>query len=526
MSLGEIVVCSLALVPVGLILVNLRLYTPLRRMDQAVADGPPPSVSVLIPARNEEENIRGILESVLASGHPGLEVLVLDDQSTDATAMIVGEMERRDPRVRLLHGGGDPEAGWAGKPWACQRLAQAAKGEVLLFLDADVRVKAEGFLSRVAREFQGRELDMLSGVPRQRLVTFWEGMFVPMIHFVLLGYLPFWRMRAARAEAFGAACGQLLAVRRVSYERVGGHSTVRESFHEGLKLARVFRRAGLVTDMFDASGDAECRMYDGFWSAWNGFAKNAHEGIASPRTLLPMSVLLLAQVVPFACVAVGGGWEWVLVCLGIVVARLLLCVRFGQPVWVAILHPVSVFVFLLNQWYGATRRFLGKPVGWRGRVVASCVVLSLSAVSADAEDLGRCPEIRLRDQNDCPRVLSFPRGRRGILVIADRSGSRFIEGWVRAARAAFGEQLMIDGLADVRAVPGILRPVVRASFRSALEYPVLMDWDGGVVSALNGEGNALTVLLLGADGRVLGRYSGEARGPELERFLREAGGPG
>ena len=145
---------------------------------------------------------------------------------------------------------------------------------------------------------------LASGVPRQELGTLSERLLIPLIHFILLGFLPMRAMRRTRWPSMSAGCGQLFIARRDAYEQCGGHAMLRDSLHDGIKLPRVFRQAGLATDLFDATNLATCRMYHTNADTWRGLGKNATEGLAAPGTILPMTALLLGgQVLPFVLLA-------------------------------------------------------------------------------------------------------------------------------------------------------------------------------------------------------------------------------
>jgi hypothetical protein len=360
----------LAAIPAVLFLVNLRLYRPPPPFEE---DRPPsrPAVSVLIPARQEERSIRAAVEAALASRGVELEVVVLDDHSEDATGKVVAELAARDPRVRLLLGPPLP-AGWCGKQHACAVLAREARYPLLLFVDADVRLAADG-VARLVAFLEGSGADLVSGIPRQETRTLFEKLVIPLIHFVLLGFLPMWRMRRSRHPAYAAGCGQLFLARRTGYERMGGHAVIRTSLHDGIKLPRAFRAAGLRTDVCDATDVATCRMYRGAGEVWRGLAKNATEGLARPGLIGPATVLLLGgQVLPLA-LAPFVRTEPVaaaLAALGVVLLfspRLAGMRRFHQSPLGAALHPFGVLVLVALQWYGLLRALRGKPAGWKGR---------------------------------------------------------------------------------------------------------------------------------------------------------------
>ena len=359
----------LALLPLGQGIVNLLLY---RRPKAA----PPPgsAVSILIPARNEEATIAAAVESALASRGVELEVVVLDDHSTDRTAEIVSSLAARDPRVRLESAPPLP-TGWSGKQHACQALATLARHPVLLFQDADVRLSPDAAGLTCGSLLSGRH-GLVSGFPRQETGTLAETLVIPLIHVLLLGYLPMLGMRRSGDPRFGAACGQLIAVRRDAYRKAGGHAAISASLHDGVTLPRAFRRAGQGTDLFDATGLARCRMYRGWQEVWSGFTKNATEGMATPAALPVWTLLLFGgHVLPWILL----GWatldplpDEAVVMAGLAAAagllfRLLLLVRFRQSVVGALLHPVGILIMLAIQWAALLRARHGRPSEWRGR---------------------------------------------------------------------------------------------------------------------------------------------------------------
>lgn len=339
-----------------------------------------PAISVLIPARNEESNIAAVLESVLASRGTRLEVLVGDDHSDDRTPEIIKSFAERDPRVGYVSIP-QPPAGWNGKQHACSVLAGEAKHDVLCFIDADVRLTRDA-LARTATFLQQSRAALVSGVPFQQLGSWLEQLLLPLIHFVLLAYLPVDRMRSCTKPAYAAGCGQLFMMKKNAYHAAGGHAAIRETLHDGIRLPRAFRVAGFRTDLFDATDLATCRMYSGARQVWLGLAKNAVEGMAAPARIGIFSFLLLAgQVLPFIVLAIAlrlGEYHAArLAALAVMLSltpRLLGVLRFRQPLWSALAQPFGVIVLLAVQWWALLRHVQGKPASWRGRacpIVAS-----------------------------------------------------------------------------------------------------------------------------------------------------------
>lgn len=353
---------ALALMPIIFGTINLRRMPRLR-------DTPPDGtrVSILIPARNEAGNIAACLDAALASTGCEVEVVVMDDGSTDATASIVQGYAARDARVRLVQAPSLPP-GWTGKVHACARLAEAATGTHLLFIDADVRLAPHAAAAMAAHSATHR-IAMVSGVPRQIIRSLGEGLTVPFINFLLICYLPFGGRAAQRKASLAAACGQLILVERRAYEAIGGHTAIKGVLHDGIALARRFRDLGHDTEIVDGTPLATCRMYEGFGHAWGGFIKNAREGMATPVGLPIWTVLLAGAHL----------WPWAL--LPGIEAALTICLMFalraavtwrtGEPWWTVPLHPFTVLVALAIQWTALVRSALGLKAGWKGRAYAA-----------------------------------------------------------------------------------------------------------------------------------------------------------
>jgi glycosyltransferase involved in cell wall biosynthesis len=362
--------CSV--IPAALFCWNILLY---RKPGKALRESLGP-VSVLIPARNEEGSIAAAVQSVLLSRGIEFEVVVLDDSSTDSTAAIVTAIASTDSRVRAEAAPPLP-AGWNGKQHACYILASLARYDTLCFLDADVRLEPEA-LARMATFMESSHSALVSGFPFQETESFLEWLLLPLIHFVLLAYLPMIGMRLFSAPGFAAGCGQFLMVRRDAYARSGGHAAIRATMHDGLLLPQLLRRHGYHTDIADLTELATCRMYHNAAEVWSGLAKNATEGIAAPLRIVPFSMILFfGQVAPLVLFlslcfvpSFATARTWWLVAASLMACflpRILAAARFRQRWWSAVLHPLGVLVLLTLQWYALSRKVAGKPARWKQR---------------------------------------------------------------------------------------------------------------------------------------------------------------
>ncbi len=355
------------------------------------AGGGTPLVTVMVPARNEALRISPCLRSLCAQDYPNYELLVLDDHSQDDTAQVIlnhGFSREKHSRRRLLDGQPLPE-GWTGKSWACHQLAAAARGEYLVFTDADTAHDPAALGA-----FVGRALDtgagLLSAWPRQITGTWSERAVIPLVYVLLLGALPHYvlwrlqrRLKYARLTSpevlgsLGAANGQYMLFRRDVYEQVGGHAAVRDHLVEDVALGRqVARRTaeGLRLVNCDGSRLVECRMYTSFAQVWEGFTKNLRAAFSESATAFWIFGFIQAAGLLFPFVFallpfVSGRWWWIPVVQAawIYLLRAVLTARF-QTSWVgALLHPVGHGLSLLiglNSWRLSTQ----KGVTWKGRV--------------------------------------------------------------------------------------------------------------------------------------------------------------
>jgi glycosyltransferase involved in cell wall biosynthesis len=331
----------------------------------------PLQVSVLIPARNEEQNLPACLDSVLGQGSEVREVLVYDDHSTDNTGEVIGVYAATDSRVRRVEAAPLP-AGWCGKNFACSRLAAQARGEWLLFLDADARLEKDA-VARMLSEAERRELTLLSCWPGLRMLTFGERALMPMLNFVVFSLFPgalsvLKGDRFRRDPKLGLAHGACLLFHRRSYEDFGGHGTVKDQIFEDTRLAQLWRQAGRTGACLDGQGVVGLRMYNSLTEIWRGFQKNFYPAFRRDVSFWAFIGLhALVFFYPFVAVFFYRSRAVVAAVVAVVAARALLAVRFRHPWATVVLHPVGEAVLLalgLSSWL---RCKTGRGVEWKGR---------------------------------------------------------------------------------------------------------------------------------------------------------------
>ncbi|WP_034386360.1 glycosyltransferase family 2 protein [Deinococcus sp. YIM 77859] len=315
-----------------------------------------PSVSLLVPARNEAHNLPELLPGLLAQGAD--EVLVLDDGSTDGTAEVARRLG-----ARVLTGAPLPP-GWHGKPWACQQLGQVARGEVLIFTDADV-LWHPGALGAVLHELARAGADLLSVYPRQHNVTPGERLLTPLVDAVLLTFLPAPLLRFPHHTA-AAANGQVMAFRREAYTRVGGHALVRAELLEDVLFAQRLKARGGRLALALGQSCLGVRMYRSYPASVAGFGKNAGAVHGGSRLVLVLSAAwhLAAYSLPWLLPGRRRG-VWALRAAGLLeraLVNLLTGRRAPADLAEGLLGPVTPLLALPVYWRALRRR-----VTWKGR---------------------------------------------------------------------------------------------------------------------------------------------------------------
>ncbi|WP_432511918.1 glycosyltransferase family 2 protein [Kineococcus sp. SYSU DK001] len=332
---------------------------------------PPPvpgRVSVLVPARDEEDVVRECLTSLLDQVQlPDYEVLVLDDDSTDRTADVVGAVAAGDPRVRSLRGDGPPP-GWLGKPYACHLLAQRARGDVLVFVDADV-VLAPHAVAAAVELLRGAGLDVVCPYPRQLALTWSERLVQPLLQWSWLTTLPLRRAEVSARPSLAAANGQFLVVDAAAYRRAGGHEAVRGEVLEDLALLRAVKAAGGRGGVADGTALGTCRMYRGWAELRAGYAKSLWSAFGSrPAAVAVGAGLAVTYLLP-PVAALGGSRAGAVGYLAGVVGRYAAAERTGgRSLPDAFAHPASVAV-LLGLLADSWRRRGRGGLRWKGRAL-------------------------------------------------------------------------------------------------------------------------------------------------------------
>ncbi len=371
----QIVVAVLMVVIAANLILNLR---SLRRPDKhSRVPEPAPLVSVLIPARNEEENIETCLKSLLKQDYPNFEIIVLDDNSKDRTHEVVGAMAAKDQRIKLIKGELLPE-GWAGKPFACHQLAENANGSWLLFIDADTKSEPDMLRSTLALAIE-LKLSLLSGFPRQMAESLPEKIALPIMYFIIMSWLPFWWLHRSIGHRPSLTIGQYLLFRRDEYWRIGGHLAVKDKILEDVWLGVETVRQGGRHLAVDLSTVFNCRMYRTIGAMWEGFVKWIYSVAAlSPIALVGLlAAVLIFYLAPFywlwngfLSAAAPTDWRFIVAfqIVMLLFMRWLVEHHFRQSLLSTFLHPIGFSFWYMAGLYGLWRQVVGLGVHWKERL--------------------------------------------------------------------------------------------------------------------------------------------------------------
>jgi len=335
-----------------------------------------PEVSILVPARDEERGIARCVESLLAQDYPSFEVIVLDDQSSDATREILEKIAVAEPRLRVLEGK-PPSANQMGKNWACTQLARQAKGELLFFTDADT-VARPGLLKTIVTVLSGEQADLVTGFPRQEVCTWGERALVPFFSWASLSFVPLALAYKLQWPGLAIAVGQVMLFRREAYLEIGGHECVISSVVDDISLTQKIIEKKLRWRVAHVSDLISCRMYHSSREAIDGFTKNLFAAFG--HRLLPFLFVFLWLFVMFweplvlAALMVAGRADQtqpaaVAAAIGLsLLVWLIPYLEMGVPFYLAFLYPFTILANISVAFRSLFYSLAGRTT-WKGRVI-------------------------------------------------------------------------------------------------------------------------------------------------------------
>lgn len=354
--------------------------TPRRGNSQVLPPVECDFISILIPARDEAANIAQCVRSLLNQQFDPYEVIVLDDESQDETLEILHQLQVESPRLKVIQGKPLP-AGWRGKNWACHQLSQAARGDRLLFVDADTRHDPQMLPESLAL-FSASRASLLSGLPRQELHSLSERLVVPILAWAVLCFFPIRLIQRIPIPFLSVAVGQFMLFDRTAYERIGGHRAVRLRIDEDFALAQLVKKHRLKWEFANLSRRVHCRMYHNFGEVLNGLGKNLFVvfGKILPVFLFIWLFLGIVFLLPWIYLGLDTfvveipAFEPLLALAAILLSFCLWALSdlyFRMPLTSALLYPLSITITIYVALRSAWLHFTHRSIYWKGRNLQS-----------------------------------------------------------------------------------------------------------------------------------------------------------
>ena len=352
-------------------------FFTVRRFDQYPPAKEYPFVSVLVPARNEEQSIKICISSLLAQDYPDFEVIVLNDNSTDDTASILEQLACCDNRLQVIQGTPLPD-GWLGKHWACHQLYQSAKGELFLFTDADTRYTPDMLRTSVSALI-AEHADLVSAFPYEEMLTWGERLLVPIMCWGMFTFIPIRLVQKMHLALLAISIGQFMLFRRAGYELVGGFERVRTEVVDDVCMGRILISKGGEWRLLDGTRQITCRMYHGFREAVGGFSKTIFA--VYDYRILPFIIFWLLAGLAFLGPVVGlilyllrvpltfipVGFAAISVALSII-TWIITSRRFHFPIYIAFIYPLDLALYIIVAAHSFIRTATGTAV-WKNRVL-------------------------------------------------------------------------------------------------------------------------------------------------------------
>jgi len=340
-----------------------------------------PLISVCIPARDEERNIRACVEAVLNQTYPNFEVVAIDDRSTDSTLEILHSIQ--NDKLKIVSGS-DLPLGWAGKPHALYQAAKSARGDWLCFIDADTFLAPEALSSCYAKAVK-TNADLFTMMTFQITVTFWERVVLPLVMTALsVGFSPRKVNDPTRKDAI--ANGQFIFIKRSVYNAIGGHASVKDQIVEDKAISEKVKWGGYRLIVADGMQVARTRMYTSFATLWEGWTKNIYLGLRDQVGLMMLGAfgalitVIAALVLPLwpllglFWLLHGGGWMAITIIIEalilwsvLIYIRAIVAHNMNIPRWYALTTPLGAAVFAMMMFTSTWKVISGQGVTWRGR---------------------------------------------------------------------------------------------------------------------------------------------------------------
>ncbi|MFQ6069104.1 MAG: glycosyltransferase [Candidatus Aminicenantales bacterium] len=370
MELIQIIILFLLLLLFLNLLRNIKMMNEQKKLE---LKEPLPLVSVLVPMRNEERNIENCLRSLLKQDYPCLEIIVLDDNSTDSSYEIAHRLTAEAVNLKVVKGKKLPP-GWNGKNWACHQLSQLARGEWFLFTDADT-VHTPHSISTAVASSQKNSSVFVTTIPGLSTKTWSEKLYLPIIHFAFLVLLPFKLINYSQDSRISCGIGPFMLIERKIYFTCGGYNEIRREIVDDMALAKLVKEYKGKITVLDGTDMVNVRFYRNFRQLWKGFSKNHYEAIgAAPHYLAGIFIIgyflfiypyltLWAAIEAHAAITLP-----LLQVVVITIIKITMAIRFKTDVFYSLLHPLTIVLCFLIFINSFRLSLFKKKIEWKERL--------------------------------------------------------------------------------------------------------------------------------------------------------------
>lgn len=362
-------------------LLNFLNFFFFKKVKGAGNNVPDELISILIPARNEEDNIEACVRSVLNQEYSDFELIILNDNSTDRTGEILNRLSLTDKRIKILNGNILPN-GWVGKNFACHQLQKEAKGNYLLFIDADTELSRD-CIGRALHFAVLKNSDLLSVMPNEITGSFWEKVTIPMLYFAVMAFIPIAFIERLKSNKFAMGNGQFMFFKKSFYDMIGGHESLKNRIVEDVWLSKRVKEFEGKLVFADGTDIVKCRMYRNFNEVWNGFSKNFFAGLSFSITgLILLDIFyFIIFILPLFLIFYGLSESNLSVTYCSVISfvipvliRISHSVKFKQPFWFSFLNVLSSVIIILLSLNSYRVIKFGKGASWKDRNYKESVI--------------------------------------------------------------------------------------------------------------------------------------------------------
>ena len=362
-----------------LLLISMLNYKYLSSLDKSKSLKLYPLVSVLIPARNEEKSIIRCLKSLVEQDYQNTEILVLDDNSTDNTKNIINQYIDDNQNIKLINGEILPN-GWIGKHWACEQLYKEAKGDYILFLDADTAINKE-IINTAVSQMQMQNAELITTIPRKKPRCIAEKLLFPFIDWISLAFLPIKISQKLNNSYLSATFGQFMLFKKDAYNAIGGHKKIKDNVLDDINLGRMIKKHGYKWILIDGTKHVESQMYENSKDTINGVSRSIFPAFNYHISILLIAViiLILLGIAPIYVILsdfltsanhpINRITFSYITFVNMIICWAIVCIKFNHNVLTALIHPIIITLMILTAIHSLASNVSGS-IKWKDRKIS------------------------------------------------------------------------------------------------------------------------------------------------------------